>query len=104
MTAEKYIQNDIIKYLKTLQKEGHPLFFERRQAGGFSYKRGISDLYVVYDGIHIEIEVKALGGKLSIEQEKWQNTCKKLNILYICAYSLKEFKNFLENIIKIVYF
>ncbi len=100
MTPEKYVQNDIINYLKKLQKEGRKLFFERRQAGGFSYKRGICDLYAVYEGIHIEIEVKAEGGELSVNQEKWKEKCKKLNIIYICAYSLEEFKNFFENIIK----
>ena len=96
MTPEKYVQDDIIKYLKELQKQGYPLFFERRQAGGFSYRRGICDLYAVYNGIHIEIEVKAIGGQLSSEQEKWKNNCEKLNIPYICAYSLEEFKSFLK--------
>lgn len=96
MTPEKYVQDDIIKYLKELKKQGYPLFFERRQAGGFSYRRGICDLYAVYNGIHIEIEVKAIGGQLSSDQEKWKNSCEKLNIPYICAYSLEEFKNFLK--------
>ena len=39
MTPEKKIQNSIIKYFKDLQKQGYPVFIERRQAGGFSYKK-----------------------------------------------------------------
>lgn len=98
MTPEKYVQNDILKYLKELKKNGLPLFFERRQAGGFSYKRGICDLYAVYNGIHVEIEVKAEGGELSIDQEKWRDECKRINIRYICAYSLEEFKKFFKTL------
>ena len=55
MTPEKKVQNEIIKYLKSKD-----VFFERRQAGGFSYKKGIPDLYAVIDGMHIEIEVRTL--------------------------------------------
>lgn len=91
MTPEKRVQNLIVNYLKLLQKNNHPLFFERRQAGGFSYKKGISDLYAVYSGHHVEIEVKQEKGSLSTLQEKWQQTCKKLHIFYICAYSLEDF-------------
>lgn len=103
MTPEKYVQNSIIKYLQKLEKEGLPIYHERRQAGGFSYKRGISDLYMIYNGIHIEIEVKAEGGELSIDQEKWKLKCEKLNIKYICAYSLENFKNFLKTSLNLVY-
>ena len=65
MTPEKIIQNKIIAYLKKLEKEGKPIYVERRQAGGFAYKMGIADLYAAINGIHIEIEVKrpeSMGG------------------------------------------
>ena len=96
MTPEKRIQNQIINYLKTLSKEGEPVFVERRQAGGFNYKKGIADLYAVYNGIHLEIEVKAPGGHLSPLQEKWRDKCKNLNIKYCCYDNLQDFKNFIK--------
>lgn len=95
MTPEKKVQNNIIEYLEELIEKGYPVFYERRQAGGFSYKKGIPDLYAVINGIHLEIEVKAINGKLSILQEKFKNKCKKLNILYVCSNSIENFKNFI---------
>ena len=92
MTPEKKVQNAIIKYLHSLEKAGLPIFFERRQAGGFSYKNGIADIYVVYDGIHIELEIKEEDGERSVMQEKWESICNSKNILYICAYSVEDVK------------
>lgn len=85
MTPEKRVQSAIMKKLKELQDAGEPLFFERRQAGGFSYQKGIPDLYAVYDGRHIEIEVKAPGGQQSTMQIKFMERCHRLNILYVCT-------------------
>lgn len=93
----KNVQTPIVEYLEKLESMKFPLYHERRQAGGFSYKKGIPDLYAVYDGIHIEIEVKDPKGKLSTMQEKWRDRCKRLNILYICAKSLDEFKEFMKD-------
>ena len=55
MTPEKKVQNSIMDYLKQLDKDGLPVMVERRQAGGFSYKMGIPDLYAVVNGYHLEI-------------------------------------------------
>lgn len=96
MTPEKKIQNSIIKYFKDLQKQGYPVFIERRQAGGFSYKKGEADLYVVINGLHIEIEVKAENGEQSVMQEKWESFCKSVNIPYLLIKDLEE----LQNIVK----
>ena len=85
MTPEKQVQNSLIAYMKKLQDSGVPIYYERRQAGGFSYKMGIADLYAVINGQHIEIEVKAPGGKLSPMQEKWRDKCKKLHIQWCCV-------------------
>ena len=85
MTPEKRVQSAIMRKLKELQDSGAPLFFERRQAGGFSYQKGIPDLYAVYNGRHIEIEVKAPGGQQSSMQIKFMERCRKLNMLYVCA-------------------
>lgn len=95
MTPEKHVQNAIMKYLSELSKN-EPVFYERRQAGGFSYKMGIPDLYAVYNGTHIEIEVKRPGGSLSIMQEKFRDMCKKNNICWLCAESLNDVKEFIS--------
>ena len=100
MTPEKRVQNKIIDYLKKLQENGHPLFFERRQAGGFSYKKGIPDLYAVYDGIHIEIEVKKPTGELDVMQEKFRDKCEKLNIIYIAAKKVEDIIELFQKLTK----
>lgn len=99
MTPEKRVQNAIINYLKKLEKEDLPIYVERRQAGGFNYKKGIADLYSIINGIHLEIEVKKEGGKLSPLQEKWRDKCNKLNIKWICASSVEEVKEIVNKIL-----
>lgn len=93
MTPEKKVQNDIISYLKSLD-----VFYERRQAGGFSYKKGIPDLYFVYNGQHVEVEVKKDGGSLSVMQEKFRDMCKDKSIKWACVSSLEEFKIFIKQL------
>lgn len=96
MTPEKSVQNSIINYCKKLADKGFPIMYERRQAGGFSYKMGIPDLYVVINGIHIEIEVKRPGGQLRPMQEKFRDKCYKLHIAYLCADNLDDVKLFIK--------
>lgn len=98
MTPEKRVQNGILNYLAELSKT-EPLFYERRQAGGFSYKKGIPDIYCVWKGIHIEIEVKAPGGHLSTMQEKFRDMCKAKTIPWICVESVEELKEYLYSFI-----
>lgn len=98
MTPEKEVQNDIVDYLTELEKAGMPLMHDRRQAGGFSYKKGIPDLYAVYNGIHIEIEVKAPGEEQTSMQEKWQMKCEMLNIPYVCADCVEDVTNLLRKL------
>lgn len=95
MTPEKIIQSQIIEYFKKLYSNGHKCIIERRQAGGFNYKMGIPDLYAVYNGIHIEIEVKAPGKTLRSMQEKYRDKCKALNILWCCIDNMTEMKKFM---------
>ena len=93
MTPEKKVQNNIVDYLKSLEKQGFPVMVERRQAGGFSYKMGIPDLYAVINGIHLEIEVKRPGGQLRPMQEKYKQKCINKNIAYVCADNVDIVKN-----------
>lgn len=96
MTPEKKVQNEILKYLDKLEKDGYKIFHERRQAGGFNYKKGIPDIYCVVNGKHIEIEVKKPGGKLSGMQEKFRDMCKEKNIEWICTDDFEKFKLYLS--------
>ena len=98
MTPEKRVQNAIMSYINTLAKQGHPCYVERRQAGGFSYKMGIPDLYAIYAGRHIEIEVKRPGGELRSMQLKQKEKFEKIGALYVCAESVEDVRKlFLEN-------
>ena len=92
---ETKIQKKILDYLKSLKELGEPIFYERREAIGLSYKKGIPDIYAVYNGIHIEIEVKTPEGELSTMQEKFRDRCKQINILWICARNVKEVEEFI---------
>ena len=96
MLQEKKVQNDIVYYLKRLSTQ-HPILVERRQAGGFSYKKGIPDLYAIINGIHLEIEVKAPGKTLTVMQEKYKRKCERLNIAWCCVDNIYAFKQYLYN-------
>lgn len=84
MTPEKIVQNKIVDYLNKLANDGLPVFVERRNAGGFSYKTGIPDLYASINSIHVEIEVKRPGGELSIMQQKYRDKCFKRRMIWAC--------------------
>ena len=95
MTPEKIVQNAVISYLKDLEKAGNAVYVERRQAGGFSYKMGIADLYAVIDGQHVEIEIKRKGGHQSVMQEKWELRCKQLKMKYVCVADVAQVRDFI---------
>lgn len=99
MTPENKVKEKIIKYFKTLQDKGLPLFYERRQAGGFSYKKGLPDLYFVYKGKHIELELKSDSGEPSSMQLMWQRKFKEVYGIddYIVS-SVDEVKRIIEKI------
>ena len=97
MTPEKVVQNKIIAYLKDLANQGKPVIVDRRQAGGFSYKEGIADVWASINGRHVEIEVKRPGGQLRTMQEKWRDRCIQANILWICCDDINIFKSFIKD-------
>ena len=96
MANELNIQKKVLTYFKELQLSGHPIFFERRQAGGLAYKEGIPDIYVVYNGIHIEIEMKDVGGDVRARQEAFERKCKNWGIIYLRPDTFNEVKLFFE--------
>lgn len=70
---EQLVQSKIERYLKE-----NNIFFEKRQAGGFNYRKGIPDLYFVYNHEHIELEIKDPHGEPSAMQLMWQRKFKEL--------------------------
>lgn len=100
-TREDKVKDDIFKYFKSLQEKGEPIYYERRQAGGFNYKKGLPDVYFVYDGIHIELELKAINGEPSGMQLMWRRKFKQLyNIDDYIVCSVGEVKEIIENLRK----
>lgn len=95
-TPEQKVQNKIEKYLKWLQGEGEQVFFEKRQAGGFTYRKGIPDLYVVVKGTHIEFEIKRVGGEPTPMQIMWQRKLKVWGVQSYIVESVKEVKAIIE--------
>lgn len=96
-TPEGIVQNKIINYLKKLRNEGKPIYWEKRQAGGFNYHKGASDLWIVYNGTHFEIEIKAKNGTQSSMQYLWQSEFKKINIDCYLVSSIEDAKEVIDN-------
>lgn len=96
MTPEKEVQNDIVKYVKELRDRGLPIEVVRTQAGGYAYHMGEPDLHLYYNGIAVDIEVKAPGRELRPMQEKWKERCEKVwHKRCICADSVQTVKDYL---------
>ena len=98
MTPEKEVQNQIVAYFKRLNDAGINNYVERRQAGGFSYKMGLPDLFVVIFGKHIEIEVKQPGGQPRATQEKWARRFTEMGAIYLCADSVIDVIDLIEKL------
>lgn len=97
-TEESSLMDKILDWLDAKSKEGAPLYWEHRSgSGGFSYKKGVPDLYVVASGHHIEIETKAPSGRLSAMQEKFRWRCiSQWHIPHLVPRTLKEVTEFIE--------
>lgn len=93
---ETKIQNKITKYLKSLEDADYPIMYFRREAGGFNYEKGLPDIYFIWGGIHVEVEIKTPTGSQSTMQEKFESRCKKKNIPYLLVTSVDEVKNFID--------
>lgn len=96
LTPEGKVKKSIDEYLDSLKAQGHPIYWERRNATGLNYKEGKPDLWVAYNGFHIEIETKQVGGEVRTRQEKWERTIKRCGCIYIRPDSLEEVRNLFE--------
>ena len=92
MKPETKIQNKIIGYIKKIPD----LQYERRQAGGFNYKSGEPDLWFVYRGRHVEVEVKAPGGIPTGLQLLREEEYLRAGALYWRDDNFRSFVNFFE--------
>lgn len=91
MTPESIVANQITKWFDELKSKGLPLLYFRRQAGGFSYKKGLPDYYGSFKGRHFELETKKYEGEQSIMQQKWQKIFEDNGDMYFLA---KDFESF----------
>ena len=87
-TPERKVKKKIIEYLKA-----HDICHEPREAGGFTYRKGRADLWLVYMGTHVEVEVKAPGGTMSPMQYKWADYCKQHGVPCYCVSSVEDLYN-----------
>lgn len=99
--GESFVAEDCLDYLQELSGRGVPIYWEHRSgSGGFAYKKGIPDLFIVVSSTHIECELKTPVGKRSTMQIKWAQRFLKNGIPYICPHSFQEFKEFIDNYIQ----
>lgn len=89
-TPERKVKKKLVDHIKSLQKSGEPIYYEPREAGGYTYRKGIPDLWIAYKGRHIEIEVKAPGGEQSTMQIKWAERLGQLGVECYCIESVSE--------------
>lgn len=92
-TPEKKVQDKIISYLDSIHKSGASPHLEwfRRDAIGPNYKRGLPDIWVLVNGRHIEIEVKAPGKSRTAMQIKWEERFRLCRIPYMVVDSFDKF-------------
>ncbi len=92
---EALVKKKVCEYLDTIAG----LWWDRREALGLSYKKGVPDLYAVYKGYHIEIETKReKGGKLSTMQEKFKAAAPTYGMIYVNAKSVDDVKRLIKRI------
>ena len=95
-TPERKVKKQLVDHLKSLQKQGVKIYYEPREAGGYTYKKGTPDYWIVYRGRHIEIEVKAPGGEQSTMQIKYEKLFHDLGIECYCIESINELIDILK--------
>ena len=98
MTPEAKVTKQCLDYLKALKEKGYPLYWEHRSGqGGFNYKKGLPDLFIVFARYHIEVELKALNGKRSTMQDKYKKIFESHGTPYICPHSFEEFRDYIDS-------
>ena len=97
---ETKIAKKCLDYLELLHTNGVDIYWEHRSgSGGFSYKKGLPDLFIVIGPTHIECELKTPAGHLSTLQEKWKYRFTLMGTPYINPHSFEEFKSFIDKFV-----
>lgn len=90
MTPEGKVLSAISTFLRSEMKKGR-CYFERRNAVGLNYHKGVPDIWLTKNGKHYEIEIKRPGGVRSTLQYKYEEIFKKLGCIYACVDSFDKF-------------
>lgn len=77
-TPETRVNNDIKDYVEQLEKLGAPIALHRRDATSPNYKKGLPDFYIEVGPFHIEMECKAPGETLRVDQKRFKRKCETL--------------------------
>lgn len=93
MTPEGKVLSAITAFLRDEMKK-KKCYYERRNAVGLNYRKGIPDLWYVKDGIHHEVEVKKPGGTKSTLQVFYSKFFADINCKCICVDSFDQFLEF----------
>lgn len=99
---EKVLQGKVISHLKALKKQGVPIFWEKRQAGGFNYKKGLPDIYIVLNGRHIELELKTPNKTKFIRPEQLMRMreFELMGVPVLVSNDLEEIKTFIRTLME----
>lgn len=102
-TPEAKVTNECMAYLKELKDRGVPIEWEHRSGtGGFAYKKGIPDMFIIIGPYHIEAELKCIDGHLSTMQVKWKNRFIRNGTPYVNPHSFQEFKEYIDKFLNLV--
>lgn len=103
LTPESRVKNKIADYLTSHDyAHGGSWLYQRRDSVGPTYIKGSADAYVVYRGVHIEIEYKEPNGVRSSDQYRWERICKIIGCKYILTSSFDDFMTQFDNLIKVI--
>ena len=98
-TPERKVKDEIAAYLQKRSTAGDKIYGEAREAGGYTYKKGLPDIWIVYNGIHLEVEIKGPRGVRSPMQVKWEQIFNRLGIRYCCVSSVEELDTILKGMV-----
>lgn len=98
MQSEKSLQTRIMAACKRKEKECPYFYYERRIAQGIGYRKGLPDMFLVYRGIHVEVELKREDGHLSVLQEVRRKRFEEMSTPFYVVRSLSDFDKIFADI------
>ena len=90
---EADLLSDITSFLRNEMKLGR-CYYERRQAVGFGYRKGLPDLWFAKHGKHYEVELKKTKGERSTLQYHYERFFILIECEYACINSWQGFLDF----------